>query len=391
MTATVHRILRRRRSPDVAVVDVADFRLSPGAPVEERRLLDDPDLSLYCFDLKARTALFVATPPEVDLTARPFLYQAQFALATEAVTVPLDLLARLAERATKPRRLAFLYGVGRCGSTLLQRMLRHLPGVTSVSEPDALTQLTELAFADGSGDDEISRLAALAMPFFVRRPMDCLVVKPRSFTFELAPQLRAAFPAARALFMYRDAEAVVASFLQLWDGRVGLRVPRSGWLLRPWTYLLPPAVRRSIDRAVPLFRDVPIHRWLEAGLPGVFLAHWQSLVRTYLRLAETGAPLRALDYGDLLAAPEAVLAELAAFLGVPGPVPAEALATLDEDSQQGTRLARDGRAPRLSAKEAAALHRLMERIPGLFPPDGRLPGSLGPSRRRLDGSALPAA
>ena len=73
------------------------------------------------------------------------------------------------------------------------------------------------------------------MPFFYRRPtpIDGLIVKPRSSTFELSPQLSQAFPDAQSLFMYRNAVDVVASFLRLWPGRFGLRVPRSGFCLKP--------------------------------------------------------------------------------------------------------------------------------------------------------------
>jgi hypothetical protein len=52
------------------------------------RLVDDPTLSLYCLEAVERTGIFVRTPSHVDLSRAPFLYQTQFAEATEDISVP---------------------------------------------------------------------------------------------------------------------------------------------------------------------------------------------------------------------------------------------------------------------------------------------------------------
>jgi hypothetical protein len=42
------------------------------------RLVDDRRLSLYSFDPVQRAALFVRTPPQIDLSRAPFLWHTQY-------------------------------------------------------------------------------------------------------------------------------------------------------------------------------------------------------------------------------------------------------------------------------------------------------------------------
>jgi hypothetical protein len=129
----------------VGAAGPSDFATHETGSIELSRVLDDPTLSLYCIDPVGRTALFVRTPPQLDLSSAPFLYQAQYTQATEAVSVPFGQLHDLATRAPIPsERLVLVQSTGRCGSTLVSQALAAAEGVVSLSEPDVYLQLHQL-------------------------------------------------------------------------------------------------------------------------------------------------------------------------------------------------------------------------------------------------------
>jgi hypothetical protein len=54
------------------IVSAADFQVQPGRALDPQVVFDQPNLSLYCLDHANQRALFVDTPPEVDLVQAPF-------------------------------------------------------------------------------------------------------------------------------------------------------------------------------------------------------------------------------------------------------------------------------------------------------------------------------
>src|SRR5690242_1874545 len=76
------------------------------------------------------------------ISSHPFLYQAQFTHGTHVWSVPFESLPRMTRISrVNEANLIFIHSVGRCGSTLVSRVLGAAPNVCSLSEPDALTQL----------------------------------------------------------------------------------------------------------------------------------------------------------------------------------------------------------------------------------------------------------
>ena len=113
--------------------------------LDPSRLLDDPTLSLYTVDPAERTALFVRTPAQIDLSRVPFLWHTQFAEATEVVAVPFREFIDLAAHARSSlERIVFVHSIGRCGSTLACRSLAEADDVVALSEPDVFIQLQQM-------------------------------------------------------------------------------------------------------------------------------------------------------------------------------------------------------------------------------------------------------
>src|SRR4051812_44461169 len=136
-----------------------NFVLREGESVPPEVVLDDPDVSLYCLDDDNRQALFVQTPPGVELLQSPFYYLAQYQHAQRVIAVPYDTLHRLADELPGGAgNLVLIYSVGRCGSTLISRSLNAVDGVLSYSEADVYTQIAMLRNRDRSRDEEYLRL-----------------------------------------------------------------------------------------------------------------------------------------------------------------------------------------------------------------------------------------
>jgi len=373
-------IVKRRRRAEIDVVAPRDFKLADAGAVDPERLLRDPSLSLYCIDPERDLALF--TEADRDVSAHPFVYQGQFREARSLISVPIETLERLAQAGAEPwTGLSFVYHVGRCGSTLLSKMLARVPGVLSLSEPDVFTQLGAMRRSDASGDARIERLARALTPFLVgglAETKPALVIKTRSMGIEIAEQLHRVFPSANALMVHRQAEPVVASFLRLADGRAGAWVPRSPLVIRLLWPLAPRQAKAAMPAFVPLFERVPVKEWLRLGLPGLLLAHWSSVTHTYERLRSAGLPLAAVTYDDLRERPLEAVKAVLSHLGLDPAHAQAALAALDEDSQKGTGLGRgdDYTPPRLRDVERARIHDFMAGHPELPAIDAPVSGLL---------------
>lgn len=172
-----------------------DFGLDAGRAVDSRRMFE-PDVSPYCFDLAHRTLLCVSTP---DISGATFFYQAQRQHARSVIEVPFDSLPE------GPASPALMFSIGRCGSTLLVRVL-EAGGVRVVSEPDFYTQAAVYAPWDMSLQKVIAGTTRL-LPYSVfKLRLEC----------NNAPLLIAgAFRSPRVMFVLRNPVDWAASLRRL--------------------------------------------------------------------------------------------------------------------------------------------------------------------------------
>lgn len=123
-------VLARVKDNEFVEAGPHDFRLGlPGPP--PRGAWWSP----YAMEPDCERLWWVATPRPLHERSEPFLYLAQYRAATHLAE---GSASDLPPAVAAPRR--FVFSVGRCGSTLLSALAAE-GGLTSVSEPDALTPL----------------------------------------------------------------------------------------------------------------------------------------------------------------------------------------------------------------------------------------------------------
>lgn len=368
-------IQEKRREHPVAGVKPEDFATERGPEIDPLEVLRDPRFTLYCFDRKAGAALFVECedPEEIDRAA--FYYQAQAEAAIGLVEMPLETFHRIAaEIPPPPRGLIFVHSVGRCGSTLLSKVLESVPGVQSLSEPDDLTQLVHWRAGDGASDEELHPLITSSTRWRGKprfgTPAERVAIKTRSEVLVLADLIGTSFPQAKHFFLYRDAVAWMRTLFR-------------GWPLDRDVY--DEALNRKMEegwsRTLPIFRE---YRRPEAALNPIQIRilAWITCMEGYLDLLDMGIPICAARFEDLTSDPLDIIQRLFAFCDIEGVDWEEIRGVLSRDSQAGTVYDREQRYKQnrvLPPELEQDLRNVIATRPRLRTPNVIVPGTLLPS------------
>lgn len=210
MEAKVLDIEDNTKNCELDIAKLSDFRYREGSTVDARVILDHPQTTLYCLDDEHRRAVFVESPPELDLSQRPFYFIEQYNHAQRLLTVSYQTLHELAAIAgVRFQRLLPMQSVGRCGGTVLSRALNRLNTVFSLDEPDFYTNVAMMRPDNGSRDAELAALLRSGTQLMFR-PMkpgaDTMLLKFRPFAIKAGDLMYQAFPDTKAIFLYRNAE-----------------------------------------------------------------------------------------------------------------------------------------------------------------------------------------
>ena len=315
------------------IAELGQFKLKDEGTLPAETLLS-PNFSLYSFDDASRSAVFVETPVEVDLTAPPFYYLAQKEHATHVLTVPYKTFNDLAQTLPEPSNLLLLHSVGRCGSTLLCKALGELGEVTTLSEPDVYTCAAGIRTPDGSCDAELVQLLGSATRFLCQpggSEGTFKVLKFRAWCLEIADLLAQACPDAQALFLYRELEGWIRSMAKSFKYR-DPKLEAEFQATKPnFTFGIYPR-----EHFITLLRNQTPETRLEAAALG-----WTSLMKRYAEFFEQGIIRHALSYDDLLTAPAKALHAVSHVCGLPQGGLEQALEVFEHDSQAGTELSRE--------------------------------------------------
>jgi len=328
--AVRQQILKRRKFHDFAVSSATDFELGASEPYDSAGILSDPHISLYALDFERSVACFVELPANVVLETEPFVYLAQFAVATHLITISLDEFNELAAAISfDDSHLILVHSVGRCGSTLVSRVLESVPSVRSLSEPDAFTNLVAWRGLQSSGDSEIQRLLASCTLFCCKHLSGStspasVAIKFRSQCIEIDDLLAAAFPAAKRLYLTRDP------------------IPRLASMYR--AFVDPEEIEKLDYRRQMEDAFAPLHplteREVVAGAPmpvwKLILLDWIANSECFRSLQDRGIPYLVVDYAELKQNGLNTIIRILEYCELPMPDHAVIEECLARDSQQGS-------------------------------------------------------
>jgi hypothetical protein len=373
--ATVWAIIGRRRRKAIGFVGLHDFDLQKAGEMALPEIAGNRQISLYALNHHQREAIFVETPPDVDLTLDPFLYQAQYKKAIRVITMPYALFHQFAALLTHSEpQMIFIHSVGRCGSTLLSNVFNKVSGTMSLSEPDAFTAIVRERRLDGKNDPEMVQLLRAVLrvqsrPFTTGEPAR-VVVKFRSFSTVITDLLHHAAPQAKHIFLYRNAISRARSAARAFESVAADYEPMSA------------AQVKMRGLFVPLLRRPEYAQRALAGelsSTELYMLAWLSGMETILDLQAAEVPLLPVRYEEMVEAPTAVVDQIFAYCGIPPERVAAGAAAFDRDSQQGSSLARAklGRKKgALTETDIAQINQLLAEHPRINDADFRIPNTL---------------
>lgn len=341
-----------------------DFALGPGKVVSESILSEEPSWSLYTFDKETNCAWFVEIPDDVDLSHSAFVYLDQHKFARRVLRVPFDSLRGMAEKIPTPLHIIFIFSVGRCGSTLVSQILNTVPGVWSLSEPEAYPRLIMENYNSQARLDypreQLIKLIRLSTILLFRPPLNSnssvFSVKLHSQSIFQADLFYEAFPEASYVFLYRDALSWANSFFQMARKYGFPAVLAGGEKTAIWNTVTAAEDITKLRPYIDLDADsVPLEDGLVLG--------WACCLEEYTKHLRGGVPFLALRYNELNADRVKSLAHLFEHCGLPPNMASAALAGFDKESQSGTILSRDVKADMLTETQLRRLGGVLARHP----------------------------
>jgi hypothetical protein len=226
-------------------------------------------------------------------------------------------------------RPLFIVSAPRAGSTLLFETLSQFPALWTIGEEshEVIEGIPELhPAAHGYHSNRLTAVAvsppviALLRERFTRQLQDRAgqlyvdlpaAQRPPTVRFlEKTPKnalripfLKAVFPSARFLYLYREPQENISSLIEGWRSRrfIGYR-PLPGWPYQEWSFLLVPGWERLSNSSIA---EIAAYQWQTAN---------QTIVNDLLVLLSSDWHL--IRYTDLVRRPKQTVEQIAQFAGL---------------------------------------------------------------------------
>ena len=375
MTTRYLNIEAKHRRDGTFIADLKDFSVSDGEVLKGEHILNNPDVSLYCFDDEAKRAIFVELPPNIDLTTSSFVFTTQYEEAKRLIAVPYDTFCQIAKTLPPVKHLIMTYISGRSGSTLLSHVFNELDDVMSLSEPDVITQFVHLRSEDKSRDAELRDLMdctvrVLFKPNPHKKPTTH-VLKFRMETLRVMDLFQETFPHAKNLYLYRDCVGFVASFYRALRSLAPEYTPLSEAI-----NILSRTVNYDLASKMSYFEPDTE----QMSIIQYFTLFWLIAMESYLAQVARGIPILAVRYADLLASRERVLAAIFKHCDLPVEHASQPFKAFERDAQAGTPLAREnpkeGNKLQLTDEQKQEIARILAQHPVIKQSDFIAPNTL---------------
>jgi hypothetical protein len=316
-----------------AMLEALEVSAAVDAP--DDLVLHQPGWTLFTLDVERQEAVFVLTGADVDLSAAAFSYQGQYDGAQAVFRMAFAPFISSGARIGRPSPVIQLFNIGHCGSTLLHNMFNQSGAAWCLSEP---LFTFELAMRRKElGADLMTALLRAGLGFLRLSPgagRGRVVVKHFSQMTTIMHVTQAAEPDAVPLFLYRGAGAwcnSVYGFHQRLGGVLEMLADERAFTWKMLSANTPIDVLEGlVDMTAPV-----------VTFDALAAVAWSRHVQNFKSAKAAGMPLTGFRYEELLAAPDATLAEIFARCGLRLDGLARAMRGFETDSHAGTATARD--------------------------------------------------
>jgi len=378
MIATNFEIIKKQRANPVNFVDIKDFELRENGQIDAVEILTNERINLYAFDFKGGQAVFVETASPDELSQAPFYYQAQYENAVRVITLPIPAMIGLAQSITvDDSKFIFIHSMGRSGSTLASQLFAKISGVINMSEPDTLTLLVIARFMRPEQKDMLKMLLDASIRMLCKTPAQTAwVIKGRSWVIELGDWLNELYPHAKNLYLYREAESWIKSYLGTFVPYLGAsmdeieRTPEEHRQFeietRGWMKLLTPSIARY---------DADQH----LSLTGLTSLMWLDSMTRYTEFNQAGIAMLAIPYSSWKLDPRRTALSMLEYCGCHPDDLTTIEETLAKDSQAGSAISQDSvkkKTPTAQFFDPAELNRHLQNHPYIHTADFEVPNAL---------------
>ncbi len=378
MTTKILHIQKKHQTQigdHIYLKNLQDFDYVEGENIESQTVLENPNISLYCLDPQNQRAIFVETPENMDLADTPFFFKAQYKYALRLIAVPYEHCHQLAKSIENSiQQLVLIYYVGRCGSTLLSKIFNQVDTVVSLSEPGIFCdQIIALREPNGSLDDELAEILRSCIllqckPTTTINPSP-YVLKHSAFSIQIGDLIYKLFPDAKVIFLYRNAEDAVSSFIN-WMKNSPSKNQNIQLNANLYTKFIPllETYAESID-------------FTDSDSTDIYTLMWLSIMERYLEFYRKNMEICAVRYEDLVASKQQVVTSLFEYCGFPISEVEKACKAFEKHSQSGSSFSQE-RSLQINHKTDKILEinhkisRLLIKHPEINTSDFIVPGTL---------------
>jgi hypothetical protein len=362
LTGTPVQGQRKAAGPlgDDSCATLDDFTWAEGSAVDLREILRaSPGLvTPYCFDHLRRRVILTKVDP-AEMGTRTFLYKDQRQMATNVYAVPYsefcDIVDEFDGDAAWMGKVTFLHSTGRCGSTLLCKLLGQANGMISLSEPDIYTYLgfLQVMHGDDFASGMLGRLArSVTWMHYAAAAGDTgadICIKTRSQVIAVADLIKRAIPDSKNIYLYRAPIPTIDSFCMAFASNFIARMIRwlniDGWYFySKYSGLVPsfPYMCPWLASPDPRF---PADIYRPLGLVGLTALMFIYNMERAVALQKVGTFDAVLRYEDLCSQREVAVKTVLEECGNKDAIGLEdASAIFDEDAHKGNATTASSRA-----------------------------------------------
>ena len=363
----VRRVLGHKQHDFTKMTAEEGFELGPPHSSDESILLDEPGWTLFEFDFKANSAIFIDVGPDGDVINVPFAYSTQMRMAKRLAAIDIDAFLKLSAEIRTPHRFLHVHNIGHCGSTLLHHVLNASGNVWSISEPK-FTRDIAMNRKSLPRERQVA-LAKAGLQFLTLYPhateRNCIAVKHFSQGTKIFDIWQDASSDARTIFMYRDAISWCNSNFGFWQ-RWGLPVP------------MPFSERHFVwDTESGYEGEAYLQGLLDFNREGLTFAalaacSWALHAQEFLQAGQSGLNAMALRYNELLSDRTSTLERVFNFCGIVTQDMEKVMQAFEADAHEGELTAHSKTVQKLTPDDASNILHILENPRFALSPDAIL-------------------